>query len=95
MSSADIRLRELKAEHRKSEFFTTFVNWDTGKIETFGPAASPSVRELVQLVLPGSNPELHHTFAVHEDLNTKTICRYSESSSQLWRAQASGVYRVH
>lgn len=54
-------------------FFTTFVDLVPGKAETLSAPAPLSLTDLVQLMIPGSDQDLYHAFAVHAKLITKPI----------------------
>lgn len=52
-------------------FFTKNVDRAIGKVETIGPAAFPPAIYLGQLMVPGTDPDLHPASSLHRKLNTK------------------------
>lgn len=84
-----------KAAYCKPVSFTTFAYWAIAKIETIGAAACWSVTDSVQLVVPGSNPDLYQDSAVRGKLNEKSNGRIFEFSTVLWRTQTSSADRVY
>lgn len=66
--------------------FTKFVNWVVGKVETFSTAAPPSVRELVQLLLLSSDPDLYQASSV-------SCSSHAKKGEALSRNQHGGVER--
>lgn len=64
LSCSDVWLREVEADYRERMFFTKFMHGGIGSVETFGTAALPSVPDFIQLVVPGSDPELHQASGV-------------------------------
>lgn len=71
LSRLYVWLGEAEADYRAPTSFTTLLNWVLARVETLGAAAPPSVADLVQLVVPNSDPELYQASAALGKLNTK------------------------
>lgn len=52
--------------------FTTCVDWVIAKVQNVGAFAPPSVTEVVQLMIPGNNPDLHQASSVREKLSAES-----------------------
>lgn len=72
LSCLDAGLEETEAEYREPMSFHTFADFVICKLETLGAAASPFLTDLVQLVVPGSDPDLHLPSAVRKKPSKKS-----------------------
>lgn len=72
LSCLRVSLKEAKADYREPMLFTIFVDWVFVKVEKLCAAAPSSVKEFLQLVIPGSDPDLYHGSAVCAKLNTSS-----------------------
>lgn len=71
LSYLNIRWEEEEASCPEPRPFKTDVKWLFAEIETLDARPTPSVRDLIQLVVLGSNPNLYQVSAVHGKFITK------------------------
>lgn len=62
----------MEADYRKPMYFTAFLDWVTGRVKTLGAAAPQCVTHMIQLVVSGSDPDLHEASAFRYNLNKKS-----------------------
>lgn len=63
LSYLDVWLETAEADYCEPMSFTTFVDWVVGKVKILGTATTPSVRDLVQVVVPCSSLGLYQDSA--------------------------------